>query len=129
VPTEDAFAAVTRHDGFRDAVARGAIVARRIPTLDGEVMRRLRRSAWTLGWRAMGGWSVRDVPTDQRQGRGMVRRWLKRMETAFRADRDLDAVSASRRPDGRISSPAGAGRTEGWMMSENRNVSWSPRHG
>jgi hypothetical protein len=40
--------------------------------------------------------------------RGMVRHWLERMETAFRADRDLAAVSASdavarvgasRRPD------------------------------
>lgn len=82
-PPEVAFARATRHDGFRDAVARGAIVAR-MPVLDGDVMREIERQRLDFGaardGRRAGGATFQPMGS---LGRDMVGRWLERMEAAF----------------------------------------------
>jgi len=84
-PAEDAFARVRRHDGFRAAVARGAIVARG-PALDGEVMRGIERRRLDFGvardGRPAGGAASRQMEIGG-PARGMVGDWLERMEAAF----------------------------------------------
>jgi hypothetical protein len=82
-PPEDAFATVTRHDGFRDAVARGAAVVR-MPALDGEVIREIETQRLDFGvardGRPASGAMFQPLSG---LGRGMVKDWLERMETVF----------------------------------------------
>jgi hypothetical protein len=82
-PPENAFATVLRHDDFRDAVTRGAAVVR-VPALEGDVMREIENQRLDFGvardGRPAGGVTFHPIGS---QGRGMVGRWLERMEAAF----------------------------------------------
>jgi hypothetical protein len=80
---KDAFSRVRRDEDFRDAVARGAVVAR-LPALDGDVMREIEGRRLDFGMAhdgpLVGG--SRFQPLDS-LARGTVGDWLERMEEAF----------------------------------------------
>jgi len=83
VPRDEAFATVTRHSVFRAAVARGAAVVW-MPALESDVMREIEAKRLDFGMARDG--QVPEGAAFHPVGglrRGMVRRWLEHMETAF----------------------------------------------